>query len=116
MLEDTMKLNISPTPCTLPQLTASLLAQQQQFFCANKIQENVTIVSYKVAQLIAWHGKPFSDGDFIKECLTKVIVMKMQEFENVSMSRKTVARRVKDPSANFKHLKVSGKASALVDS
>ena len=34
------------------QMTASLLAQQQYFVCANKTQENATIASYEVAQLI----------------------------------------------------------------
>lgn len=65
------------------QMAASLVAQQQYFFRANKTQENATIASYKVAQLIARHGKPFSDGDFIKQCLTKVAGImcpeKMQE-------------------------------------
>lgn len=47
-------------------VAASLLAQQQYFPSANKIQEITTRTSYEVAQLIARHGKPFSDGNFIK--------------------------------------------------
>lgn len=38
----------------------------------NKIQENTTTASYEVAKLIAQHGKAFSDGDSIKQCLIKV--------------------------------------------
>lgn len=71
------------------------------------------LASYKVAELIARHGKPFSDGDFIKQCLTTVAETmcpeKMQEFNNVSMSRNTVVRRIEDLSANLEH-QVSHKA------
>ncbi|KAF4071849.1 hypothetical protein AMELA_G00267610 [Ameiurus melas] len=61
---------------------------------ANKIQENATTASYEVAKLIAQHGKPFSDGDFIKQCLIKVTEImcpeKVPDFNNVSLSRNTV--------------------------
>ncbi|KAK3545777.1 hypothetical protein QTP70_012656 [Hemibagrus guttatus] len=88
------------------QMAASLQAQQQVFFRANKIQENATAASYEVAQLIAQHGKLFSDGDFIKQCLIKVTEVmcpeKVQDFNNVSLSRNTVVRRIEDLSANLK--------------
>ena len=52
--------------------------------------------SYEVAQLIARHGKPFSEREFIKQCLAKVARImcpdKMQDL-NVSMSTKTVVQR-----------------------
>lgn len=77
------------------QMTAGLQAQQQYFFRANKTQENATIASYEVAQLIARHGKPFLDGDFTKQCLSTVAGImcpeKMQELNSVSMSKNTVA-------------------------
>ncbi|XP_030613825.1 general transcription factor II-I repeat domain-containing protein 2 [Archocentrus centrarchus] len=98
------------------QMAASLLAQQQYFFRANKAQENATVASYEIAQLIAQHGKPFSDGDFIKQCLTKVAGImcpeKLQEFSSVSMSRNTVVRRIEDLSADLKH-QMSDKACAF---
>lgn len=98
------------------QMSASLVAQQQYFFRANQAQENATKASYEVAQLIARHGKPFSDGDFIKQRLTKVTEImcleKQQEFNNVSMSRNTVVRRIEDLSANVKH-QLSDKACAF---
>ena len=76
------------------------------FLHASKIQENATTASYEVAKLIAQHGKPFSDGDFIKQCLIKVTEImcpeKMQDFNNMSLSRNTVARRIEDLSANLK--------------
>ena len=50
------------------QMTATLQGQQKCFLRANKAQENATVASYEVAQLLAQHGKAFTDGDFI--CMT----------------------------------------------
>lgn len=82
-----------------------------------KVQERAAIASYEVAQLIARHGKPFSDGDLIKHRLVKVApeIMcpeKVQEFNNISVSRNTVMRHIEDLSANIK-LQLSDKASSL---
>ena len=97
-------------------MAASLQAQQHFFFRANKIQENATAASYEVVKLIAQHGKPFSDGDFIKQCLIKVTEVmcpeKVQDFNNVSLSRNTVVRRMEDLSANLK-LQLRDKACAF---
>lgn len=109
----TMRPSIRATHCTpVPneykkfKQTAASLQAQQQFFCAIKVQENATAASYEVAKLIAQHGKPFSDGDFIKQCLIKVTEImcpeKVQDFNNVSLSRITVVRRIEDLSANLK--------------
>ncbi|KAK2856688.1 hypothetical protein Q5P01_005423 [Channa striata] len=71
---------------------------------------------YEVAQLTAQHGKPFSDGDFIKQCLIKVTEVmcpeKVQDFNNVCLSRNTVVRRIEDLSANLK-LQLREKACAF---
>uniref|UniRef100_A0A3B3TV26 SPIN-DOC-like zinc-finger domain-containing protein n=1 Tax=Poecilia latipinna TaxID=48699 RepID=A0A3B3TV26_9TELE len=86
------------------------------FFSANKIQENATTASYEVAKLIAQHGKLFSDGDFIKQYLIKVTEImcpeKVLDFNNVSLSRNTVVRRIEDLSANLK-LQLRDKACAF---
>lgn len=98
------------------QMAGSLQAQQQFFFGANKVQENATAASYEVAKLIAQHGKLFSRGDFIKQCLVKVTEImcpeKVQDFNNVSLSRNTVVRRIEDLSANLK-LQLRDKACAF---
>uniref|UniRef100_A0AAQ4RIH8 SPIN-DOC-like zinc-finger domain-containing protein n=1 Tax=Gasterosteus aculeatus aculeatus TaxID=481459 RepID=A0AAQ4RIH8_GASAC len=97
-------------------MAANLQAQQQYFYPANNTQENATIASYEVAQLIARRGKAFSDGDFVKQCLIKVAGImcpeKMQEFNNVSMSTNTIVRRIEDLSANIQN-QVSHKACAF---
>ncbi len=67
-------------------------------------EQNATAASYDVAMLIAQHGKPFSDGDFVKQCLMKVTERmypeKVQDYNNVSLSRNTIVRRIEDLSAN----------------
>lgn len=56
--------------------------------------------------LIAKHGKPFSEGTFIKDCVMKMVenvcLEKMQESMNVCLARNTVARRIEDISSDFK--------------
>ena len=47
-------------------LKASSASQQNSFHRAKNISENATFASYEVAHLIAKHGKPFSDGEFVK--------------------------------------------------
>ena len=100
----------------IKQMAASLQTQQQLFFRTNKIQENATTASYEVAKLIAQHGKPFTEGDFIKQCLTKVTEImcpeKVQEFNNLSLSRNTIMRRIEDLSADLE-LQLRDKACAF---
>lgn len=56
----------------LKQLAAILSAQQNQFFHANQVQENVTRASYEVTQFISQYGKPFPEIDFVQEYHAKV--------------------------------------------
>ena len=75
-------------------MKASLASQQNISHRARNISENASYVSYEVAHLIAKHGKPFSDGEFVKEFLMKVIGRvnpeKMNCLNNVSLSRQTI--------------------------
>ena len=70
---------------------ASLESQPNIFQRAKIISENASFASNEVANLIAKHGTPFSDGEFVKECLIKVvgrlIPEKMDDFNNVSLPR-----------------------------
>ena len=72
-------------------LKASLTSQQNSFHRDKNISENATFASYEVAHLIAKHGKPFSDGEFVKECPMKVVgrvnMDKMDDFNNVRVSK-----------------------------
>ena len=75
-------------------------ARQQNVFVKDKLaQKASTHASYRVAYNIAKHSKPFSDGEFFKKCMLdgadQVCPEHRQKFEEVSLSRRTVARRIK---------------------
>ena len=76
------------------------LARQQNVFVKGKLaQKAFTHASYRVAYNIATHSKPFSDGEFFKKCMLdvadQVCPENRQKFEEVSLSRRTAARRIK---------------------
>uniref|UniRef100_A0A4W6D5G1 HAT C-terminal dimerisation domain-containing protein n=1 Tax=Lates calcarifer TaxID=8187 RepID=A0A4W6D5G1_LATCA len=72
------------------------------------VAENATAASYEVAKLIAQHGKPFSDGDFIKQCLIKVdLSAKKEKYVSVIASLVTeFNQRFQDFSVNEKQIKL----------
>ena len=59
--------------------------------------ENITLASYKVAQLIAKDKKPFTDGDFVKKCMMAVVKAvcreKIKLFSDVSFSARIITQR-----------------------
>ncbi|XP_070398336.1 general transcription factor II-I repeat domain-containing protein 2 [Nothobranchius furzeri] len=89
------------------QLEAVLTAQQRFFTRARESNENATKArSYEVAMLIAKHCKPFTEGEFIKDCVItivkKVCPSKKQEFANICLARNTVVWRIEDVSSDIK--------------
>ena len=88
------------------QLKKSLSKQQEVFHGYRKDTESVTKLSFKISEAIAEKGKPYSDGEFIKNCLeiftTNVSPEKKNLVEQISLSRFTVARRIDDLSKNIK--------------
>ncbi|XP_073672245.1 general transcription factor II-I repeat domain-containing protein 2-like [Paramisgurnus dabryanus] len=88
------------------QLEASLVSQQRLFIRAKESNENITRASYEVAVLIAKHGKPFSEGEFVQECVMKIAENicpdKKQEFANLCLARNTIARRIEEISSDIK--------------
>ena len=56
--------------------------------------------SYKVAYNVAKAGKPFAEGEFVKNCLIDVAECicpsLVSKFEEIKLSRQTVSRRVQD--------------------
>ena len=53
-----------------------------------------------VAYDIAKRGKPFLQGEFVQDCMPKVAEIvcpdKLRAFQNVSLSRMTISRRVEE--------------------
>ncbi|XP_065643059.1 general transcription factor II-I repeat domain-containing protein 2-like [Hydra vulgaris] len=84
----------------LNELKAKLKKQQNIFHFVNKSNELVVKGSYNLAHLIAFHSRPFIDGEFIKNCLIETAKIlcpeKIKDFNNISLSRNTVAERVND--------------------
>ena len=67
---------------------------------SNQESQASTHASYVVAYEIAKRGKPFSKGEFVKDCMLKVAEIlcpdKQRAFQNVSLSRMTITRRVEE--------------------
>ena len=89
----------------MQQLKKSLSKQQEVFHGYKKDNELVTKMSFKIDEAIAEKGKPYSDGEFIKNCLEILIENVSPEKKNlveqISLSRFTVARRIDDLSENI---------------
>ena len=75
------------------------LVRQPNVFVKGKLaQKASTHASYRVAYSIAKHSKPFSDGELFKKCMLNVADQvrpeQRQKFEEVSLSRRTMACRI----------------------
>ena len=57
-------------------------------------------LSFRISYKIAKQGKCFSNGEFVKECLSEVAAFicpeQTENFNSICLSRRTVVRRIKD--------------------
>lgn len=83
---------------TAQKLAANLQTQQNFFHRQTAIQESSTKASFLLAFKLAKASKPFSEGEFLKECMVETADLLCPEskvkFEKISLSRRTVTRRV----------------------
>lgn len=83
---------------TAARLATNLQAQQNIFVRQSAIQDISTKASYLLTYKLAKASKPFSEGEFLKECMVDAANILCPEskskFENLSLSRRTVTRRV----------------------
>lgn len=81
-------------------LKKQLQRQQHSFHKQNEDSEASVKVSYIISEKIAHKSKPFTDGEFIKECMEAAADVlcpsQKQLFSKVSLSGVTVARRVEE--------------------
>ena len=81
-------------------LRKALIGQKTFFVKKQNENNNIVQASYIVAEKIAKYSKTYSDGEFIKECLLAVSEIvcpeKKKDFENISLSRRTVTRRIEE--------------------
>ncbi|UYV66761.1 hypothetical protein LAZ67_4002786 [Cordylochernes scorpioides] len=81
--------------------------KKQQFMFTKVSQESEAAVhaSYVLSEMIAKHSKPFTEGDFIKECLIKAAEIvcpgSVKTFQAITLSRNTVVKRVTDMARNL---------------
>lgn len=66
---------------------------------ASSSSEKACIASYAISLLIAEHGKPFTEGDFIKKCLIEAVksfgeCITLEEPASIPLSKKTVSSRI----------------------
>ena len=86
------------------ELKTKLSGQQLIFKNVSLQTESLVKASYAVAEIIAKNSKPFSDGEFVKECIECVADIicpdKKAQFAKLSLSRQTVARRIEELASN----------------
>lgn len=87
------------------ELKGKLRSQQNLFTKATTKNDAAVKASFMVAEEIARASKSFSEGAFLKQCMLKVCEQvcpdQIQTFKNVSLSRNTIADRVKELAANL---------------
>ncbi|XP_065650695.1 general transcription factor II-I repeat domain-containing protein 2-like [Hydra vulgaris] len=83
----------------LKELKVKLKRQQNIFHSVNQSNELVVKANYNLAHLIAFHSEPFTEGEFIKNCLFETAKIlcpeKIKDFNNISLLRNTIAERSK---------------------
>lgn len=86
-------------------LKTALSRQQTLFTKVSKDVEYVVKASFEISEIIARKLKPFSDGEFIKQCIDAAVDClcpeKKQLFSSISLSRMTVGRRIGDLADNI---------------
>ena len=71
------------------------------------MNENESLIkaSYRVTYVLAKSGKPFTNGEVVKECLLEaseeLCPEKSNQFKNVALGANTIARRVANMGENI---------------
>ncbi|KAF7689935.1 General transcription factor II-I repeat domain-containing protein 2 [Cucumispora dikerogammari] len=69
------------------------------------LQDAASEVSLVLSHMIVKRNKLFSDGEFIKDCLSRatdiICPEQKQKFESIPLSRKTVVKRINQSSENL---------------
>ncbi|XP_075207832.1 general transcription factor II-I repeat domain-containing protein 2-like [Anomaloglossus baeobatrachus] len=87
------------------QLKASLKKQRNLFSSINKASETSVKASFVLSNMIAKSSRPFTEGQFIKDCFVKASEIlcpdKTKLFEGISLSANTVASRITESASNI---------------
>ena len=86
-------------------LLAKLQKQQGFFTKLHTARDAATRASSVTSHKMAKNSKPFSEGEFVKECLVESAALicpgKKGAFEQVPLWRRTVTRRMEDIAGNL---------------
>ena len=86
-------------------LKRELVKQQEIIRKPVLVNKSVVKASYVISQIIAQRLKPFSDGEFVKNCMVEAAEILTPDnknlFEMISLTRKTVAPRIQDMGNNI---------------
>lgn len=86
-------------------LLAKLHSQQGLITKLHTFRDSSVKTSFVISNKITRNSKPFSDGEFVKECLLDTAELicrqKKDAFENVPLSQHTVTRRIEDIASNL---------------
>ena len=86
-------------------MKTSITSQQTLFVKCNKDSENILRASFIISSKIAKKSKPYSDGEFLNECISEIVEILVPEkksiIDNISISRRTVVRRINEMSENI---------------
>nr|XP_060480095.1 general transcription factor II-I repeat domain-containing protein 2-like isoform X1 [Panthera onca]XP_060480096.1 general transcription factor II-I repeat domain-containing protein 2-like isoform X1 [Panthera onca] len=101
----------------LNELKKRLKFQHDVLLNVNKISDAAMKCSYVLSEKIARASKPFTDGEFIKECLLSAAEIMCPEqrhaFANIRLSANIVPRHVGDVAGNLQD-KLRGKGKSFV--
>ncbi|KAI6656044.1 General transcription factor II-I repeat domain-containing protein 2-like [Oopsacas minuta] len=103
-----VELDYSPYSPDLAPCDFWLFPMLMKYLSGRKFENRAQMGSrYKVAEIIAKKPKPFSDGEFIKECLRSVAEIiypdKTDQISKISLSHQTIARRIVDLSCSIEN-------------
>ena len=89
----------------ITKLRRELVKQQEIIRKPVTLNESVVKASYVISQNIAEKLKPFTEGEFVKKCMTEAAEIltpdKKKLFEMISLTRNTVASRIQDMGNNI---------------
>ncbi|XP_067145131.1 general transcription factor II-I repeat domain-containing protein 2A-like [Centruroides vittatus] len=81
----------------------AVTSQQAFLMKTNNESESVTKAGYEICNLLAKTLHRYSDGKFIKQCIEKAVEIMFPDqkiFANISLFRRTVARRIDEMADN----------------
>ncbi|GFX50775.1 general transcription factor II-I repeat domain-containing protein 2 [Trichonephila clavipes] len=94
------KLTVSERKAKLQSLKNNLTSQQYIFHKQTAQPNGIVSVSFQVYNISAKYMKPFTDGNYIKDCLIAVVEEicpeKLDLFTQISLSLQTVERRIEN--------------------